>query len=287
MKTIEANIGNWYIQCIPHDGARISVLRYEGQDLLTANPPSLKSPEKFYGEFETRPVFGYDDCFPSVDSCIYPDEQFEVRDHGELCWLEWQVKTEGESLICSTECLNPRVTFKRILEFAGNNLTWRFEVENLSAKKLPFLHVMHALLPLREIQTIKLPGFGQIVDEINMNELDLGNAHELANHLLAVQPDRYEMLLLREVASGMVNLGFQNELGLQISFDSKLFPTLGIWWNNAGYPVEEGIKRIECAFEPIPGTCSNLFHSFNDGVYLKTDPNESLNWEISWEIQKG
>jgi hypothetical protein len=286
MKIVEANFGNWYIQCLSDDGARISILRYEGQDLLTANPPSFKAPDQFYGEYETRPVYGYDDCFPTVDPCAFPDKSIEYKDHGELCWLDWQVQVESNKLICSVDCLNPRVTFKRILEFIGNRLIWQFEVENTSDMKIDFLHVMHALLPLSQIRSIELPGFAKILDDINLVVPFLKDPDQVASHLLEIQSGGYEMLLLKDIDAGSVKLGLQNNLNLQMTFDNKLFPTLGIWWNNRGYPEEAGLRRAECAFEPIPGTCSNLFHSFNDEIYLRTEPGELLNWEISWEIQK-
>ena len=253
--------------------------------MLTTNPLAFKPPDKFCGEYETRPVYGYDDCFPSVDPCIFPDEQFECRDHGELCWHEWQVQTADNCLICITECLKPRVVFKRILEFVKNKLIWRFEVTNASDKKIAFLHVMHPLLPLEEIQSIKLPGFGKIIEEIKLVDPCLKNAHEVANHLFSIQSGDYEMLLLKEISEGSIKLGFQNSLTLHISFDHKLFPTIGIWWNKTGYPNEEGVRRIECAFEPIPGTCSNLSETFKDGVYLTTEPGKVLNWRIIWEIE--
>jgi hypothetical protein len=257
-----------------------------GHDLLSINPTTFKPPDRFYGEYETRPVYGYDDCFPSVDPCIYPDEQFECRDHGELCWQEWQVQKKGNSLICYTDCLKPGVNFKRILEFTGNKLTWRFEVVNVSAKKLVFLHVMHALLPLKKIQYIKIPEFGKIVDEIKSVESGPKSSHELADNLITIQSGVYKMLLLKEISEGSIKLGFQKGLTLHISFDIKLFPTIGIWWNNAGYPEEEGLQRTECAFEPIPGTCSDLSKSFRDGIYLMAEPGKTLTWEINWTIEQ-
>jgi hypothetical protein len=284
MKIVEANFGNWYIQCLSDDGARISILRYEGQDLLTANPPSFKAPDKFYGEYEIRPVYGYDDCFPTVESCLSLDKSIEYRDHGELCWLGWQVHIEGNNLICSTDCLNPKVTFKRILEFAGNKLRWSFEVVNTSNEKVSFLHVMHPLLPLDQIQSIELPEFSKCVDNINSVELILNNAQQIGDHLFAIQTGSYEMLFLREIDAGTLILGYKKNLYLEMSFDSKLFPTIGIWWNNGGYPEEEGLKRIECAFEPVPGTCSNLSKSFNDGTYLTAEPGNVLRWEINWKL---
>ena len=70
MTTTIANFGTWHIQCIPEDGARISILKYDGYDLFTGNPSAFKPPEKFIGEFETRPVYGYDDCFPDRKSVV-------------------------------------------------------------------------------------------------------------------------------------------------------------------------------------------------------------------------
>jgi len=95
------------------------------------------------------------------------------------------------------------------------------------------------------------------------------------------------MLLLKDIDAGSVKLGLQNNLNLQMTFDNKLFPTLGIWWNNRGYPEEAGLRRAECAFEPIPGASSNLFKSYNDGVCLAVEPGKSMHWEIVWKMLIG
>jgi len=91
------------------------------------------------------------------------------------------------------------------------------------------------------------------------------------------------MFLLKEIADGFVRLRFSNGVKLEIRFDRTLFPTLGIWWNNGGYP-EGGQLRTECAFEPIPGTSSDLSKSFNDGAYLSVEPGKPMIWEITWTV---
>lgn len=269
---------------MPVDGARISVLKYEDCDLLTPEPVLFKPPEKFYGEYETRPVYGYDDCFPTVDPCIYPEDIFRCRDHGDLCWDKWIVEKDCNVLICSVSCANPAADFKRTMVFIGNELSWRFEVRNLSYKKLPFLHVMHALMPLENIEFVKLPGHSNLIDEINMTVNGLLLPDQLADHLIGIPQDKYEMLLLKDIKEGLVTLGFKSGLTLDISFDISWFPTLGIWWNNYGYPEEDGLRRTECAFEPIPGTSSDLSRSYSDGTYLSVAPGETLSWKISWII---
>ncbi len=284
MKVIEADIYNWKIECMPWDGARISLLQYKGTDLLTKSFQTFRPPEKNYGEYEIRPVFGYDDCFPTVDPCVYPSGFFECRDHGELCWNRWQARFTDNVLYCYTKCCKPKVTFRRSLEFTENAISWQFEVFNLSGDDLPFLHVMHALMPLTAIGDIGFPGFGSLVDESTGDDTGLKSPEEVRDFLLSLDRGSYRMLLLRNINRDYITVGFRNSLKLRIDFPSDLFPTLGVWWNNAGYPDEEGLRRNECAFEPIPGTCSNLSKSFTEGAYLKIQPGKSLKWEITWKI---
>jgi hypothetical protein len=281
---VKAEFGNWHIECLPEDGARISVLKYGGKDLLTPAISSFRKPENNYGEYELRPVYGYDDCFPTVDKCIYPGENFECRDHGELYRQKWEVKTENSGLTCSTVCLKPEASFTRTLEFSGNNLTWYFEVKNRSGKPFPFLHVMHTLMPLKIIKSIEVTDFRKVFDENKSTDLKLKKPKDVNDHLLNLKEGEYEMLILKKVKRGNINLGFKNGITLGIEYDAEIFPSLGIWWNNGAYPCEDGLRRTECAFEPIPGTCSNLEKSFHDGIYLKVDPFGTYKWKISWSI---
>lgn len=283
MEILKADINNWHIEYIPKDGARIAALSYAGHDLLSSPTAGFRSPERFYGEYETRPVYGYDDCFPTVDPCLYPGGKYQCRDHGELCWQLWKTELNGSSLIFSTDCLHPAVNFKRILTFEGNRLTWRFEVTGFMDETSVFLHVMHALMPLKKITGIEMPECRNIFDEIKSEETGLKSSAEIGEYLLAFRPGSFGMLILKDINDGFIRLGFSNGLKLDIGFDNKLFPALGIWWNNAGYPAG-GQLRTECAFEPIPGTCSDLSKSFRDGVYLSVAPGEKLCWEVIWTI---
>lgn len=283
MNILKAGFEDWEVEYLPDNGARISVLKYGGQDLLTSEPVDFKSPAMNYGEYETRPVFGYDDCFPTVDACFYPGGKFVCKDHGEICWQKWLTEIEDNRLICSTDCLHPAVNFKRIMTFEGHRLIWRFEITSLSSERSHFLHVMHALLPLDRIIEIEIPECRKIFDEIKSRSSRLKSSAELGESLLTAQPGSFGMFLLRDLSDGLVKLSFSTGLKLEIRFDIMLFPTLGVWWNKGGYP-ESGQLRTECAFEPIPGTCSDLSKSFKDGVYLSVEPGKHIHWEIMWTV---
>ncbi len=283
MQQEKADYGNWHVEYLPLDGARISVIRYKNLDLLTSPPADFRPPEKDSGEFETRPVYGYDDCFPTVDPCEYPQEGFTCRDHGEICWKEWNVNRSDNRLEFLVSCGNPKAEFKRRMTFVDNTLYWNFEVENSSDRQIIFLHVMHALLPLSRIKSISLPECSSILDESEYLNTGLKSSASFGEWLLTFHPGSYGMYLLQNIGHGKVGLMYKTGQTLGISFDRSIFPTLGIWWNRKGYP-EGGILRDECAFEPIPGTCSSLSKSFSDGVYLSVRKGEKISWEIQWEI---
>ncbi|NQT91889.1 MAG: hypothetical protein HQ559_03940, partial [Lentisphaerae bacterium] len=64
--------GKWEVECVAGDGGRISRLSFAGRDLLTGPPADFRPPTLDYGTYEERPVYGYDDCLPTVVACEYP-----------------------------------------------------------------------------------------------------------------------------------------------------------------------------------------------------------------------
>lgn len=251
-------IGRWEIECDLADGARIGRLRYDGIDLLTTKPADFRPPKADYGRYETRPVYGYDDCFPTVEACG------QWPDHGELCWLYWT----GTPVACSAVSALAPLRFTRRLDLDASWFRWNFAVENSGDTPLPVQHVMHPLMPCGEIDALELPaGEGY-------------NASQVSAELLALPQGNTRMLYLKNVTKGMVKVGFRRGLQLTMHFPIDLFPTLAIWWNKQGYPDEPGLRRSECAFEPVPGPDSML----TSGTTMTVLAQGQLAWHIDWEV---
>ena len=281
----EARFGLWHVVFDPMDGARINSLIYDQTELLTTEPEGFRPPEQDYGEYETRPVYGYDDCFPSVNVCTYPGTNWQVPDHGEICWLPWQVAQHRDRLIFSVDSENIAVNFKREMHFTEKELTWIFTVTNNGKKPLPFQHVMHPLLPLSGINDMELPEFETVLDEIAQKKLDLKDAAAVRKFLLSQPAGKTNMLFLQNVKQGIMSWTYRSGVCVQAVFSEKDFPSIGIWWNNSAYPDETGCRRNECAFEPIPGMTSTLEDAYEDGDHLLVEPGKSFTWQIPWKIK--
>jgi len=276
--------GSWLVEYSLEDGARLNRLCFDSYDLLSTEPESFRPPSTDYGEYETRPVYAYDDCFPSVDLCMYPGLDWKIPDHGELCWLRWEVSKEPNRLNFSVRSKVLPVLFKREMRFNEIGIMWAFEVINEGDKKLPFQHVMHPLMTLREIAGIELPEFDSVYDKISEQTMDLKDPEAVQNFLLSQVPGSTNMLFLQKVKMGKMNWTYRNGLNLAVAFSEKYFPSLGIWWNNSAYPDEEGCRRNECAFEPVPGSNSVLSDAYKDGNCLWALPGKPFSWEIQWKI---
>lgn len=275
---------SWLVEYSPADGARLDRLCYEDYDLLTVKPETFRPPTEDYGEYENRPVYGYDDCFPSVEPCIYPGKKWLIPDHGEICWLGWKVSREKEGLIFEVKSKELPVQFTRKMLFVENGINWLFEVYNEGNQVLPFQHVIHPLMPLNEVVDFTLPDFQSVYNATTLELMNLQGPNEVRTFLLKQPVGKTNMLFVQRIKSGKLSITFKKGIRLDMIFPEKKFPSIGIWWNNSAYPNEEGCRRNECAFEPIPGLDSSLSDAYEDKLHLSVAPKEKYTWQIQWKL---
>ena len=135
------------------------------------------------------------------------------------------------------------------------------------------------------ITDIEIPGFASALDwqrGLTLEGLGQSGVRDL---LLTCAPGSTAMLFLRNAEIGEITCTFRDSLRLRMKFPVKKFPTIGIWWNNRGYPDEEGLRRSECAFEPTPGMTSNLAREAASGSCLSVEPRGRFAWQVGWEME--
>ncbi len=281
----EFNHSPWHIEYRLNDGGRLSRISYRGYDLLTPEPANFRPPRVDQGQYEQRPVYGYDDCFPSVGACSYPESKLSIPDHGELCWLQWDLREEPDCLAFSVRSKILPLVFTRKMKFTDSSIIWDFEVLNEGSDPLPFQHSMHPLLRADEITSIELPEFESVFDWTNGQNLNSMSPDKIREMLLRRSEGSVDMLFLRTVRTGELRWTYSNRMRLRMKFPVEYFPTIGVWWNNRGYPNEDGIQRCECAFEPTAGFTSNLSQAYINGNCLSVDAQKRFTWQIRWDVE--
>ena len=277
--------GSWLIEYDLEDGGRLNRLCFDGYDLLTTAPKNFSSPAADYGKYETRPVYGYDDCFPSVEKGLYPESNWNIPDHGEICWLKWNIEQRPEKLIFTVESKQLPIVFQRVMHFKQSDLIWYYRVINKGDKRLPFQHVMHPLIKLNQIKEIYFPDFEKIWNE-EKETVSIQTPELLSEYLLNSHEGDVFMFYLQKIQNGRVSWIYKNDLEVRMVFPVNIFPTLGVWWNHSGYPDEHGYRRNECAFEPIPGRRSELLESYENKLCQYVDGKNMASWEVTWSMNQ-
>jgi hypothetical protein len=267
----------------PERGARIESLSWRGHEFLTSAPAVFRPPEKDCGLYETHPVYGYDDCFPSVDACVCPDSGASIPDHGALWQIPWDFRVSGDSVTFSAKPEFPNAVFTRKMTFGESDLKWSFSVQNLSVDKpLFFNHVMHPLMPLDSVAGLCLPDCGSVFDEARNEPVPGAKAEDAAETLLSVSDGRSEMLILRGIKNGEFKIRFKAGFELKVNFPAEIFGSLALWWNKGGWPPGPGSKRREFAIEPLAGPFSSLAKNRALGQCQSAPPAGTATHETVW-----
>ena len=160
---------------------------------------------------------------------------------------------KNDGLIFTVKSKNLPLLLKREMKFKNNCIAWIFEVQNEGNEIFPFQHVMHPLMKLNEIIDFELPGFQSVYNSISDKIMDeLKTPSDVKTYLLNQKTGITNMFFLKQINKGEMSWTYKNDLQIKVSFPQKFFPSVGIWWNNSAYPNENGCRRNECAFEPIP-----------------------------------
>jgi galactose mutarotase-like enzyme len=272
------------VELLPARGARLVSLldRRTGREwLLPRQGPSG-------ADFAADPS-GFDECFPNVAPGPCPGGEFSWPDHGELWNRPWDVRREGEALVCRIQGRARPYTLTRRLALDGDTLCLNYELENLGAEPFPHLWSAHPLLQARPGMRIELPAG---VDEVLVDwasdpalglpgqrrpwpgsPLDLGLVSGSAAGIAAklfVQALSEGSCALRDPATGHA---------LRFSWDPAEIPHLGVWLCYGGWPsAAQG--HLTVALEPCTGMPDALDAAWRLGCARVLPAGERSRWSF-------
>jgi len=152
LEVLRIGDGTVTVTVVPAVGAKITSFTSvrTGAEYVWQDPvrPVVLVPEGAgYGDADAS---GVDDCFPTVDPCLYPAEQFPgvtAGDHGDLWPIPWSWSQRPGALDLQVTAPNLPYRLTRTLSFdAPGSLLLDYRLESLSDLPLPYQWTAHPLL---------------------------------------------------------------------------------------------------------------------------------------------
>lgn len=284
------------VTVLPHGGKIASIYHKQMEREFLYQRPGGEYIVSQYGDsFSEGEFSGFDDMFPTIDECIYPDYPFAntvMPDHGELWSIPWKLETDASAAYLEAHGVRLPYRFKKKVSVIENTLHLDYEVENLSTQKFSFIWAAHPLFNCSATTRIDVPGAKRIINMLDNSErlgkygavhewenARLGNSSYDMSRLQGPESKRYEKYyILDEMKPGTASL-VDDESRISISYPSDKVPYLGIWINEGGYG-----GHYHVALEP----CTGPLDALNIGMKANRVPileaGETYSWSLKIEI---
>lgn len=284
------------IKVIPQSGGKIQSIydKKKNKEFLYQAPGEEYIISGYDDPFEKGECSGFDEMFPSIDACLYPDKPWEdvkIPDHGEVWPLQWDHEISGHDLklkVCGMQF--PYILYKKISFTGERKIRIEYRAENLSDSDFKFLWVAHPLFNCNEYTRILMPpcvkeifnvnrdssvlgGYGQIhrwpqTIDLNGNIVDISKVNPRTRN----KCEKY--YALNKLEQGWCAL-HDTESGdmVEFSFPEEKVPYLGVWVTEGGFNDQYNV-----AMEPCTGSFDNLQVADSRGVAGVLKPNSEYCW---------
>lgn len=238
------------------------------------------------GGFELWDGGGFDECLPTVASTA------TAPDHGEIWRHAWREEPDDSSLRLTTTALDGAIAVSRSARLDGPSLVLEYEVENRSAGPRSLLYCAHPLLQVAPGDRVLLPaGVRELTVEASAGDRLGRRGARVAwpeKELSVVgQPDglQADKVFAGPVAAGWCAL-VRPSLGegIELTFDHRTLPYLGLWVCRAAWPETGTAKQYTVAFEPASASCDSLADAERAGTAWQLKPGERRAWWMRFRL---
>ena len=291
------------LQVIPQLGGKISSLTWNGREVLARNPRKSFRLAKYAAPFADYDASGFDECFPTIGPCRYPEPPLmgiEVPDHGELWSIPWTETPHGGGLCFHVKGIRFPYLFTRWIELPNaGHVRLRYEVTNQVDEPFKCMWSAHPLLALRPGLIIHLPEgvrvrvdwskqgrLGQLLDEHPWPVTRDTTGHPVdLSKILPESVGLVDKLYTTRLPEGWCALR-DPEDGYYVAmlFSPEDIPYVGLSINLGGWPVE-GPGYYNLGLEPCNGYPDRLDVAIERGHCMTLPARGSLKWE--WNLFVG
>lgn len=285
------------IKILPNYGGKIiSIINKENnKEILFQKLKKLKTPTygSIFSEYDSS---GFDECFPSIDECLYPEgsrKGLKIPDHGEVWAMPWKVEIKENKAYLEVTSKKFKYTLKKIVSLIGNKIKIDYEIMNLGSDDLAYIWTPHMLLNCDENTKIVVPNYLDKIISLESSSTHLEYMKEYTYpHTLDKNNKIFDLSMVEKLDknncekfyflqqtswSKIKNLKTGESVTVRVPTDKV--PYLGIWRTQGGYRGDYNI-----ALEP----CTGIYDSVEDGIrrnkIQKVEKNSSNTWWLELEI---
>jgi hypothetical protein len=299
-------IENRYIRAVvlPDNGAKIISLvrRNTGREFLLQPNPRQRSQFPHRG-FEQH-AYGFDECFPTIAPCEYPEGAFRgvpLPDHGELWSGPWKYEIgKGHLQVWSEPRCLPCIFRKRI-RLDADSVLIEYEIESVSDQPFRYLWSAHPLLQIEPgCQIVLTPDVcSLLIGYSTGNHLGIpgmacgwptaqvSQGGEINLSIIGNETARTAAKLFTpQLSEGFCAVYYpKTDESISYHFDVKQVPYVGIWVCQGGWP-SSGRGQFTAALEPCTGRHDSLAQAIEQNECSLLAPREKKRWELQVHIQQ-
>lgn len=148
---------------IPDPGGKMVSLKNveTGFEFLVQRSGSVYKEQPFGGSYVDSECSGFDEMFPTIDECDYPDDPWKgtrLADHGEVWALPWDVLSHDDSsLALSVHGVRFPYRIEKTICLEGDSIAIRYVLMNLSAFDFDYLWAAHLMVNVERGMKLILP----------------------------------------------------------------------------------------------------------------------------------
>lgn len=278
------------------------VSKKTGREFLFQSPKETLEIPPYGAPFSAYDSSGFDEVFPSIDACPYPDgpwKNLPVPDHGEVWAMPWSAAfgPDGKSVKSVVRSERFPYVLSRTVTLKNNEILFEYEAENTAAEPFKFIWTPHCLLACSPATRLLIPGNLTEVMTVEHSTRRLGpwgtrhnypmtvDATGLPFDLAATEPvtaqncEKFYFTAPNTAGWCGVEHTDTNEQ-LIYEYPADKVPYLGVWKTQGGYRGDYNI-----ALEPCTGVYDDLYVADKIRRAAVIPPHGKYTWTLKMTVR--
>ena len=289
---------------LPQYGCKLASLisKKTDREFLFQSKQNKLSIPLYASSFSKYDSSGFDEVFPSIDACPYPDGPFEgtqIPDHGEVWALNWTsaFAPDGKSVKSFVQSQKFPYTLSRTVTLQGSEIKFNYCVENTADVEFKFIWTPHCLLACSPKTRLLIPSDLTEVMSVEHSTKHLGpwgsrhsypvtvDVHGKVIDLSKTEPvsakNCEKFYFTKPNIAGWCGIEHTDTREQLIyTYEPDKVPYLGVWKTQGGYRGDYNI-----ALEPCTGVYDNLYTAAKIHKAAIVAPKSTYEWKFKMTVR--